>query len=380
MNKRIAKFLRAPSLLLLLTAGVAADSLAAETNISSASKSVADWLGDPVIAKGRGVEVKRSQLDDLMVNYKAALATEGRIASAGQVRRMEQRLLNDLIGTQLLMQKATDEDKRKGKEQFATMLQKLKDEAKLTDAEFDERLAVQLRAQGSTREKWNQAREEQAIAFLVLERELKIAVTDEQVKKFYDDFPARFEEPERVRISHILLSTKDPADANRDPRVRRDMSDTQKAGKRKQAEELQKRARGGEDFIKLVREYSEDPAARSNNGEYQFARGDEVAPQIKMAAFAMTTNQISDVLESPLGYHIVKLLEKIPSRKIEFAKVSENIKSQLKQLEVLKLMPDYLKKLQQESEVQILDEKLKPTAEEEQDAFKSALPEPGPKP
>lgn len=368
---------------MLLAAAMTAGRLAAETNTTPASNAadkLADFLGDSVIAKGRGVEVKRSQLENLMVNYKAALMTEGRIASAAQMRRMEQRLLNDLIGTQLLMLKATDEDKRKGTEQFTTMLQKLKDDAKLTDAEFDERLAVQLRAQGSTRAEWNRAREEQAIVFLVLERELKISVSDAQVKKFYDDYPSRFEEPDRVRISHIQISTKDPADTNRDPRARRDLSDAQKAAKRKQAEELQKRARAGEDFTKLVREYSEDPAARVNNGEYQFARGDDVAPQIKMAAFSMTTNQISDVLESPMGYHIVKLLEKIPARKIAYDKVSENIKSQLKQLEVLKLMPDYLKQLQKEANVQILDEKLKPTPEEEEDAPKFTLPEPEKKP
>ena len=82
---------------------------------------------------------------------------------------------------------------------------------------------------------------DQSTVVPVLEREMKISVSDADVKKFYDENPAKFEEPEMVRASHILLSTRDQANGV-------ELTSDKKAAKRKLAEDLLKRARAGEDF------------------------------------------------------------------------------------------------------------------------------------
>ena len=143
----------------------------------------------------------------------------------------------------------------------------------------EEALNRQLKLMGTTREevlaKWT----ESATAETVLKRELKVNVTDEDAKKYYEDNPARFEQPEMVRASHILLTTRDPA-------TNTELTEDQKAAKHKQMEGILKRARAGEDFAKLAKEYSEDPGSKDKGGEYTFPRG-QMVPEFEAAAFSL---------------------------------------------------------------------------------------------
>ena len=188
---------------------------------------------------------------------------------------------------------------------------------------------------------------------------MKVDISDADAKKFYEDNPSKFEQPEMVRASHILISTKDPMDMNPNFSQRKDLPDSEKAAKRKQAEDLLKRARAGEDFAKLAKEYSDDPGSKDKGGEYTFPRG-QMAPEFEAAAFSLKTNEISDLVTTQFGYHIIKLSEKIPAKQVEFDKVKDRIKSYLAQQEIGKKAPDFFAKLKKDANVEILDDKLKP--------------------
>ncbi len=323
----------------------------AATNSSGANEITA-LLSDPVIAKGKGIEIKRSQLDAALIGVKAGLNARGQVVTPDQLVMLERQVLNDIIGLQVLLSRATDADKVKGKEMFQKGIERLKQENKLTDEEFDQKLATSLRIQGVTRAEWDKQRLDQATAGAVLERELKITVSDDAVKKYYDENPGKFEQPEMVRASHILITTRDAA-------TNTELTDEQKKAKHKLAEDIRKRAVGGEDFAKLAKEYSDDPGSKDNGGEYTFPRG-QMVPEFEAAAFSLGTNQVSDIVTTQFGYHIIKLSEKLPAKKAELAKVADDLKESLKNQELQKQLPDYLEKIQKEADIQILDEKLKP--------------------
>lgn len=320
----------------------------ADTNekTASATRTLAELFGDPVIAKGDGFEIKRSQLDAAIISVKAAAAARGNVFTAEQMRQLEPQLLQGLLQVQLLLTKATDADRTKGRataqRNFELIVKRLG---------TDEALDRQLKAVGMTRDEMLRRMTDESVAAAALEREMNITLSDEEARKFYEENPARFEQPERVRASHILLST-------RDPNTGEELSAEQKAAKRKFAEELLKRARNGEDFAKLAKEYSEDPNSRDRGGEYTFPRGVMVA-EFEAAAFSLNTNQISDIVTTSYGYHIIKLHEKLPARKIPFEEVRDDIKEGLKQREIAKRLPDYFEQLKREKHVVILDEKLK---------------------
>lgn len=334
-----------PGVLLLLA--VALPLGAAAASPSTASTNLAELFGDPVIAKTKaGFEIKRSQLDDEVIRIKAQLSAQNRPVPADRMALLEQGVLEQLITLHLLNTRATAEDKATGKSLAEKRLAEAKE--KLGSEElFNMRLKAENLTLDQLRDKWTQA----AIAETVVRREIPASVTDADVKKFYDDNPGRFEQAERVRASHILLSTRDDK--------QKELSDGEKAAKRKKAEEVLKRAKAGEDFAALAKEFSEDPGSKDKGGEYTFGRG-RMVPEFEAAAFSLNPNQISDIVTTQFGYHIIKLHEKLPAQKLGLTEVSKDVKEGLTQQAIQKQMPDYLKKVKAEAGLEILDERYKP--------------------
>lgn len=345
--------------LALVTAGLALSSVnavekpeakaaPAKTDGAAPAAKSEPLFADPVIVKGKGFEVKRSQLDEVVTSFKATMAARGQYVTGEEAVVREKQLLEQLIRIQLLILKATDADKAKGVEAGEKQFVAFK-----SRAPSEEILARQLKSAGMTVEQLRARLIDEATGAAVLDRELKskIMVTDEQVKKYYEENPAQFEEPEMVRASHILIGTRD---ANNGA----ELSEEIKKEKKKQAEGVLKRAKAGEDFAKLAKEFSDDPGSKDKGGEYTFPRG-QMVPEFETTAFALKTNEISEIVTTQFGYHIIKLSEKKPAHKVELAEVAKDVKEGLTQQEAQKQMPDYFAKLKKEANVEILDEKFK---------------------
>jgi peptidyl-prolyl cis-trans isomerase C len=354
------------SIVLLCAAALIQPLVAAETKTFPAAAepvaTSAKQSPDTVIAKGKAVEVNRRQLDAAVSEFKSNASAQGKTVGPEETAMLETGMLDRLIQTQILLSKATDAEKSKAKAEAAERIQEAK-----TNAPSEEAFNAQLKSMGATVDQLVQTMSEQVAAEAVILRELKIDVSDAEIKKFYDDTnnTAKFEEPEMVRASHILLMTQDP-------KTGQEISKADKEAKHKTMEGLLKRARAGEDFAKLAKEFSEDPGSKDKGGEYTFPRG-QMVPAFETAAFALKTNEVSDVITTQFGYHIIKLSEHLPAQKVALDKVSPRIKNYLKQQELAKLAPEYMAKIRKEANVEILDEKLK-AQEAPADAFPGARP------
>lgn len=339
----------AKSLILLCAAAPLLSVSAADETGSTNAKPVlkaSDLFTNDVVAKAKGVSITRSQLDDAMISIKTGIAARGQNIPPEQLPMIERSVLDRLIQVQVLNAKATDADKAAGKEATEKRIAELKKQAGTEDA-----FSARLTSLGMTEDELKSKMSEEIIAETVLKRELKVDVSDEAVKKFYDENPGKFEKPEMVRAAHVLIGTKDQTTGT-------DLSDEQKTAKKKIAEDILKRAKAGEDFAKLAKEYSDDPGSKDKGGEYTFPRG-QMMPAFEAAAFSLNTNQVSDIVETPYGYHIIKLYEKIPAKKIELDEVKDDIKEYLGNQQVQKQLPEYMAKLEKDADVQILDPKLK---------------------
>ena len=172
----------------------------AQTNLAPAAKPSAKpadkmtaLFGDPVIARGTGFEIKRSQLDTAMIGIRSASAARGQPIPPEYIDMYERKVLDQLVQIQLLLQKATAADRAEGKANAETNLAIM-----LKRAGSQEMFDLQLKSVGLSSEEMHARMIEEATAEKVVEREMKVNVTDEDVKKFYDDHPSRFEEPERA--------------------------------------------------------------------------------------------------------------------------------------------------------------------------------------
>jgi len=315
---------------------------------STAQDKLAALFGNDVIAKGEGFEIKQSALDESVVTIRASAAGRGNDISPAATGRLEREVLRRLINIKLLMARATDADRTDGKEKADERI------ALLTErAGSEQAMERQLKAVGLTLDRLRAKLTEEATSEVVLQRELNITITDAEVKAYYDDNPARFEKPEMVRAAHILKTTVDPATGE-------ELSPDGKEAKRRRIDALLKRARQGEDFAKLAEESSEDPGSKANGGEYTFPRG-RMAPKFEAAAFALAPGQISDVITTKFGYHIIKVYERIPATTVELdEKVTDEVRAFLNSQKLSEQMEPFMKTLTAEANVQILVERLKP--------------------
>jgi peptidyl-prolyl cis-trans isomerase C len=314
-----------------------------------AKPSKADALfDDPVVARGKGVEVKRSQLDETFIAAKANAAANNVTFSEAERGLLEARLLNELVVSKILTAKATDADKAKANEAADKFIADTRKQFTSDDA-FAERLKMNKLTLPELRSKLVT----EAVPSTVLERELKtqISVTDADVKKFYSENPSKFEQPEMVHAAHILIGTRDMTAGT-------ELGDDQKKAKREVADGLLKRAKAGEDFAALAKKYSEDPGSKDNGGEYTFPRG-QMMPEFESAAFALKKGEVSSIVTTSYGYHIIKLIEKLPAKTIGLAEASPKLKEFLTAQEGQKIAPAYFKKLKADAGIEIVDEKLK---------------------
>jgi peptidyl-prolyl cis-trans isomerase C len=128
----------------------------------------------------------------------------------------------------------------------------------------------------------------------------KINVTEEDAKKYYQENTKQFETPEQVRASHILIKPVF-TDPNTDP-------NEVKAKAKVKAEDLLKQLKDGADFAELAKSHSACPSAPQGGDLGLFPRG-ETTPAFENAAFELEIGQISDIVETEYGYHIIKVTE-----------------------------------------------------------------------
>lgn len=145
--------------------------------------------------------------------------------------------------------------------------------------------------------------------------------SEEKIKKYYEDNKNMFTVSEKVRAKHILFSTMDLNTGV-------EYDDQKKSQIRKKAEDVLVAIKSGADFDQLMNENTEDPGTKSYPDGYTFSRGEMVKP-FEDQAFSMSVGQVSNIVETSYGYHIIKLEEKIPQKLYTLDEVRDNIKADL---------------------------------------------------
>lgn len=160
-------------------------------------------------------------------------------------------------------------------------------------------------------------------------------VSDAKIDGYYKEHPSEFEE---VRVRHVLISMlpgpeDDPDDKQNDKSASKDKQPKARSTEdaRKRAQEVLDRARKGEDFAKLAEQYSDDPGSNKNGGAYDFFPRGMMVPEFENAAFALKPGEISDLVPTQFGFHIIKLEARRPGSPPADPKVRQRIIDSLKQ-------------------------------------------------
>ncbi len=269
----------------------------------------------PVVAKVNGQDIKKAELLKEADGLKSQIG--GATLPAALPAAFYRQVLDGMIAKQLLLADAKAQGVVVADAEVKQQIDGLKSRFP-NPAEFNKALA----AQGLTEATLMDTAREQ----LTVEKYVNTKVmpnvppaSDAAVKSFYDQNLDKMKQPERRHLRHILVKTE------------KDASAADKAKAKAKAEDLLAQLKKGGDFAALAKANSDDPGSKDNGGDLNWIQKGQTVPTFEQAAWALKKNELSPVVESPFGYHIIQLLDVQEAHTMPYEEVKGRIGDFLKQ-------------------------------------------------
>jgi len=298
-------------------------------------KSVPDQLPD-VLALVNGEEIHRSEFEEAL---KEIEERAGAPAPADRRNEIYRNIIDQLIEYRLLVQETVERN------------------IEVTDQEVETRLTVFKQHFGSP-EDFEKALSEQQLTLqkfkeetrttirldrmLTEEVEAKISIELRDLENFYEENLSQFSQEEQVQASHILIV------------VSLEAKPWEKEAARKQAADILEKIRAGQDFASLARKHSQDPGNAQKDGEIGYFGRGEMVGAFERAAFALEPGEVSELIDSPFGFHIIKVTDKRPSRTLTLDEVRPQIEQFLQNQKREEQTAEFLDLLKNKSTITIL--------------------------
>jgi peptidyl-prolyl cis-trans isomerase C len=287
-----------------------------------------------VVARVNGEAINKADLQDAVGQLESRA---GRTVPPDQRDRVFRGVLDQLIAYRLLIQESvsrkiavadTEVDARAAeiKKQFPSeqVFQQTLEKQHMTETDFRDDIRQGL----------------QITSLIEAEVTARAPVTAEQVNQFYAS--NSFQQGERVRASHILIAVPENADA------------ATKEQARSRATDVLNDVKAGKDFAELAKQHSQDPGSGPRGGDLDyFERGQMVGP-FEEAAFALATGQVSELVETRFGYHIIKVVDKQAARTIPLEEVRGRIEEYLKNQNREQQTQGFIDALRTKAQIEIL--------------------------
>ncbi len=301
-------------------------------------------LPDDIVVTVNGIAVKREQLDKYLEPQLERITTSRKLTDeqlADVKERLTRRLTQVLVIETLIDQQMKKQNIVVTDQQIDDYIARMAERENLT---VDDLKAIVTRG-GGTFEQWKERMQfGKIIGVLKLARLQGLGNTDvneADALAYYQQNQDSYEIPEQVRASHILITPEkgsgiDPEAAD--------------AAAREKAENLLKQIKDGADFAQLAKENSDCPSA-SKGGDLGFGRRQTWVAPFSDAAFALQSGQVSDVVKTQFGYHIIKVTDRKEPSEIPFDNVKENIIQTLKTQKEADLSNKCIESLQKNADI-----------------------------
>jgi foldase protein PrsA len=240
---------------------------------------------------------------------------------------MEYKFLEQIIDKTIVEQEAKQAGITVSDEELDFTLKEMKSRFKLDETEMEKALEKQNMTEESFREQWRF----QLLTQKLMEAKVKgnVAVTDQEVKEYYQQTYGDYEEGvSEIRIAHILILNNGP-DALR------------------KATKIADEAKTGEDFPKLAKEYSQDTMSAQNGGDLGYFKKGDLVESLEFAVKDVQINEIVGPVESPGGYHIIKVLDKKDSKTGIPQSYSNEIRNTIYSQKAEEMLKNYLKNIKE---------------------------------
>lgn len=260
-----------------------------------------------VVAVVNGSEINLDTFTVELYRAERLVLNAGRPLSALQVTRLKSEVLEALVRQELLYQEAR-KTVRVTDTEIAGELEKLKDQ--FQNASDFARLTPVLRVQV---ERGLAIRKYIDSAYVS-----KATVTDTEIRSYYDGHRDGFRQPEQVKAAYIFIKV--------DPQ----WNETKKAEAKKKIEDINKKLSAGEDFASLARTNSDDITG-ARGGDLGYVQQGQLNKPVEEALFALKPGEVSSIVETKVGYNLVKAIERKPETTLPFENVKDQLRTALRQ-------------------------------------------------
>ncbi|MEI6634807.1 MAG: peptidylprolyl isomerase [Chlamydiota bacterium] len=303
--------------------------------------------GGEAVALVNDTAIPRAEVDRLtdafMKQFGSGISAEQRASIKGALGKQA---LDNLINQKLLVQEAERKgisaDPKAVEAQMAKFTQMFPDPGKLKE---------QLSAMGVTEDELKRDVAQNLKIKALIEKQVPEGQepTKKEIEEFYKANPQNFDVPERVQASHILLATA-PGD-----------TPEKKAEKKAALAAIREKIVKGADFAQCAKESSDCPS-KSRGGDLGLFEKGKMAPEFEKAAFSMKKGELSQVVETSFGYHLIKVTDRKEPEKSSLEKASEQIRTFLSQQKKGKGVQEYLAKLRASAKISYPSPEFQPAA------------------
>lgn len=296
-----------------------------------------------VLVEGKGVRVERGEVEAEVRRLCTEATQRGQLVADDQLPALRRQVLERLATVRMFEARATASDRARAEESARTFI------AGLGQSQGAEGLARLLRQAGYTDATFRTAKVSEAIVTAVIDREVRptVRIPSADIREYYERNAGQWEQPETVRVQNLLLSLK-TADG-------KPLGIEALAARRQRMRELRAEAERGGDFSALVRQHSQDEASKARGGEYRLPKG--LWPEeLEREAFTLEPGKVGGPVETYMGLHLIKVLERIPSRRLPLGDVEEEIRKLLTEREVQQRIPEFMERLRTDLGVRRLGE------------------------
>jgi peptidyl-prolyl cis-trans isomerase C len=310
---------------------------AAEPDVKKESAAAA---AAPVIAAPQGpvARVNGSVIDAIELRRAKKVLTRGQSVPVEQQAAVDKQAVEQLVSAELLYQAAAKLEIKDLEKQIDTKLAQGKTRFK-DDQEFKKAIKDLEMDEKDLRE---YTRRDLLISrFVDTAFVAKTTIPDTEIRSFYDKNQDKFKRDESVKASHILIGVDGKATAE------------EKKKALEKAEKLKKELAGGADFALLAKDNSTCPSSKQGGDLGFFGKG-QMVPSFEKAAFALKPGEISDIVETQFGYHIIKLTDKKAAEIADFKDVKAKIEEYLKGQKVNEAIQKYLEETKKTAKIEIL--------------------------
>ena len=256
--------------------------------------------------------------------------------SSTQLEDIEKKILENLIDLELLFQESQNNGIKVEKEKIDSQMKSLKQ--KLPNNTEFKKLLTELKLSESALKL--KIKKGIAIQELIESRiTQKIKISDKESKVFYDTNPDFFKQSEQVKASHILIKVSPEAD------------EITKSEAKQKLRQIQQKLNKNEDFATLAKEFSEGPS-KINGGDLGYFQRGQMVKAFEDAAFSLKPEEVSDIVKTQFGYHLIKVVDKKLKKTIPYEDVKNNLVQHLKQEKTKQKVKLYIQTLREKAKIE----------------------------